>query len=80
MCNRRSATLPAIVAALPEENPLASWLARSGMDHPLKTLLSKFFVDPVLRRLRSPRPKRLGTYPTATSRRAPPESAGIVVL
>jgi hypothetical protein len=61
MCNRRSATLPAMVAALPDDTPLGFWLARSGMDHPFRTLLNELFVDPIVRRLPSRRPRPLDT-------------------
>ena len=62
MCNQRNATLPAIVAASPNESRpgpqlvVPSGMNRtpvpSGMHHPLRTLLRELFVDPVLRLLR----------------------------
>jgi hypothetical protein len=62
MCNQRSATLPEIVAASPNERsrpgpqlvPSSTHHppVPSGMHHPLRTLLRELFVDPVLRLLR----------------------------
>lgn len=60
MCNQRDAALPAMLAAFSNPSRLGPWLADSGMDHPLRSMLRELFVAPVVRRLRSSRPTRAG--------------------
>lgn len=52
-----------------------SWIAKSTMNHPLRTLLRELFVDPVLGLLRIRRPKRPDT-PSGANSQQPGPGAG----
>ena len=69
MCNRRSATLPAIIAAVSEEGRMEEWL-ETCVANPLVMALRRSWVGGVLR-LRNRRPQAVGLaqHGLATTRR-----------
>jgi hypothetical protein len=63
MCNRRSAALPAVVAAFAGENHPGSSRAPSGPSRPLRALLRHLFTGPVRLEVRGLRAKLQAAAP-----------------